>query len=248
MQVTAFTGSAGATNDAMTARTNTTIVATILFLTLSISIVFSCVFVNIYTAYASKVFKLAILLAGVYKHTVSIRLRGVIICSALELEVYVIYEVMYLWHNDDKVYLMKKIKSLLLLFVAMTSLSIALAPTSYAEGDIATGDTAAAVSCPGGKGDGAKTSFSFAGKGGTNGGVVCVSDLIKEVMTFMTGLAGLAVVVGISMGGIKIATAQGNSAQLEQGIGAIINSIVGLIVYILMFAIVNFIVPGGILQ
>lgn len=142
----------------------------------------------------------------------------------------------------------RKIKTLCLSFVlALTVGVMPVAAAGTANTSVTTGSTANATNCPGGEGDSATTSFQFNGKGGSNG-KVCISDLVTEVMHFLTGLAGIAVVVGIMMGGIKISTAQGNAGQLEQGIGMIVNSVVGLILYILMFAIINFMVPGGILR
>jgi hypothetical protein len=135
------------------------------------------------------------------------------------------------------------------IFVALALLVSVLLPfqPAYAANST-TGTTGTAASCPGGNGDAATTAFEFNGKGGSTGKPVCISDLITEVMKFFTGLAGLAVVVGIIIGGVRISLAQGNPGKLEQGIGAIVNSIVGLIVYILMYAIINFLVPGGIIR
>jgi hypothetical protein len=105
-----------------------------------------------------------------------------------------------------------------------------------------------ATECPGGEGDSMETTFMFNGKGGDSGKKVCISDLIAEFMKFLTGLAGIAAVVGIVFGGIKISMAQGNPGQLDQGVKAILNAVLGIVVYILMFAIINFMVPGGILR
>ena len=103
---------------------------------------------------------------------------------------------------------------------------------------------ASSNSCPDNQGDCAKTtSFSFAGCGSTDVGIKC---LFVEILAFLSVGVGIAVVGGIAIGGITYATSQGNPAGTQKGIMIITNAIIGLILYLLMFALLQFLVPGGV--
>lgn len=98
----------------------------------------------------------------------------------------------------------------------------------------------------GGQGDCAKTTaFSFGTCGTTNVGIKC---LAVEVLRFLSIGVGLAVVGGVAAGGIVYATAQGSPGKTQSGIKIITNSILALILYLLMFAILQFLIPGGVLS
>lgn len=88
------------------------------------------------------------------------------------------------------------------------------------------------------------TAFSF-GECGTD--QVGISCLIVEIMSFLSILVGIAVVAGITTGGIVYSTSQGNPGQAQKGVTIITNAVLGLVLYLLMFAIINFLVPGGVL-
>lgn len=70
---------------------------------------------------------------------------------------------------------------------------------------------------------------------------------LTGIIRFLSAGVGIAVVGGIVYGGILYLTARDNSSQTQQAIYVITNAIVGLLLYILMFAILNFLIPGGIL-
>jgi hypothetical protein len=88
-----------------------------------------------------------------------------------------------------------------------------------------------------------KTAFSFGACGNAN---VSISCLVGEVMKFLTVMVGIAVVGGITFGGITYSTGSGNAAKTQKGVTIIVNSVIGLLVYLLMFAIINFLIPGGV--
>ena len=95
-------------------------------------------------------------------------------------------------------------------------------------------------------GDCAKTTaFSFAGCGTDNVGIRC---LAVEVLKFLSIAVGLAVVGGVAAGGIVYSTAQGSPGKTQAGIKIITNSIIALVLYLLMFAILQFLIPGGVLS
>jgi hypothetical protein len=90
-----------------------------------------------------------------------------------------------------------------------------------------------------------KTAFTFGSCGNTN---VTISCLVGEVLKFMSALVGIAVVAGITTGGIIYSTGSGNAAKTQKGVNIIINSVLGLLLFLLMFAIINFLIPGGIFR
>lgn len=71
---------------------------------------------------------------------------------------------------------------------------------------------------------------------------------LKNILKFLSAGVGLAVVGGIVFGGYMYITARANAGQVEKAKVVIINSIIGLILFIFMFAILNFLIPGGILS
>lgn len=71
---------------------------------------------------------------------------------------------------------------------------------------------------------------------------------LRGILMFMAGGVGLAVVGGIVYGAYMYITARGNAAQTQNGQNIIINAIVGLLLFIFMFAILQFLIPGGIFR
>lgn len=88
------------------------------------------------------------------------------------------------------------------------------------------------------------TAFSF---GSCKKANVTIRCLVVEVIGFLSIGVGIAVVAGIAVGGITYSVSQGNPSGTQKGITIITNSIVGLLLYLLMFAILQFLIPGGIL-
>lgn len=69
---------------------------------------------------------------------------------------------------------------------------------------------------------------------------------LKAILRFMAAGIGLAVAGGIIFGGYMYMTARANAGQIEKAKVVIINSVVGLFLFIFMYAILQFIIPGGI--
>jgi hypothetical protein len=109
--------------------------------------------------------------------------------------------------------------------------------------------TPAAAACPEGQ---IETSFKFGDTNCTPKNETSASSannpiykMFLEFLKFFSALVGIAVAGGIIWGGILYSTAQGSPGQTQKATTVIFNSILGLIMYILMFAIINFLVPGG---
>ena len=71
---------------------------------------------------------------------------------------------------------------------------------------------------------------------------------LRNIIIFLSGGVGLAVVGGIVAGAYMYITARANAAQTQKGQTMIINSVIGLLLYIFMFAILQFLIPGGIFR
>lgn len=89
-----------------------------------------------------------------------------------------------------------------------------------------------------------QTSINY-GCSGTGDGI---TQIALVAINFLAIGVGIAVVGGIVFGGIRYASANGNAQQAQQGVMVIINAIIGLILFIFMYAIINFLVPGGLLH
>lgn len=81
----------------------------------------------------------------------------------------------------------------------------------------------------------------------SNSGGNPVIGLLIQIVNFMAVGVGIAVVGGIIWGAMHYATSNGDTNKIKQGKTIIVNSIIGLVLFIFMYTIVNFLVPGGIL-
>jgi hypothetical protein len=69
---------------------------------------------------------------------------------------------------------------------------------------------------------------------------------LRWFLIFLGGGVGLAVVGGIVAGSYMYITARGNASQTQKGQMTILNSVIGLILFIFMYAILQFLIPGGV--
>lgn len=72
-----------------------------------------------------------------------------------------------------------------------------------------------------------------------------VWSLLLTAINILTGLVGLAAVVGVIYGSILYTSAGGSQEQVKKAMGIITNVVIGVIAYALMFAGLNFLIPGG---
>lgn len=77
---------------------------------------------------------------------------------------------------------------------------------------------------------------------------VGISCLVTTVLNFLSVAVGIAVVVGIIIGGITYSTAGGNPAKVKKGGTIIGGALGGLALFFLMYAIINFLLPKGTLN
>ncbi|MNH58411.1 hypothetical protein D3C85_1146540 [compost metagenome] len=72
-----------------------------------------------------------------------------------------------------------------------------------------------------------------------------VWGILKLAINIMTAGVGILAVGGIVYGSILYTSAGGSSEQTKKAMGIITNVVIGLIAYALMYAITNFLIPGG---
>ena len=71
---------------------------------------------------------------------------------------------------------------------------------------------------------------------------------LRFFLMFLAGGVGMAVVGGVVAGSYLYITARANVSQTQQGQNMIINAVIGLLLFIFMYAILQFIIPGGVFQ
>lgn len=74
-----------------------------------------------------------------------------------------------------------------------------------------------------------------------------VMSLILQVINFMAIGVGIIVVGGIVWGAMLYTTSNGDSGKSQQGITTIVNAVIGLLLFVFTYAIINYLVPGGVL-
>lgn len=71
---------------------------------------------------------------------------------------------------------------------------------------------------------------------------------LSGIIKFLTVGVGIAATGGVVYGGFLYLTARGNVSKTQKGVVTIINALIGVAMYALAFAIINFLVPGGVLK
>lgn len=73
-----------------------------------------------------------------------------------------------------------------------------------------------------------------------------VIGVLLQIINFMAVGVGIAVVGGIIWGGLIYASSNGDSGKVKEAKTIIVNAIIGLLLFFFMYAIINFLVPGGV--
>ena len=72
-----------------------------------------------------------------------------------------------------------------------------------------------------------------------------IENLLLQIINFLAIGVGIAVGGGIIWGGIMYASSNGDSGKTKQAISIIVNAILALLLFMFMYAIINFLIPGG---
>lgn len=89
---------------------------------------------------------------------------------------------------------------------------------------------------------GVDTSIDYGCKEGTTDSI---SQLMLYAINFLAVGVGIAVVGGIAWGGWIYASANGDAGKAKEGRMIVINAVIGLVLFMTLWAAVNFLVPGG---
>lgn len=71
---------------------------------------------------------------------------------------------------------------------------------------------------------------------------------LKEILRLVNTLVGAIIILVIIIAGIQYMISGGDPANVKKAKGRLSNAFIALILYMLMFAILNFLIPGGVLS
>ena len=74
-----------------------------------------------------------------------------------------------------------------------------------------------------------------------------IEDILNMILVVVTTGVGIAAVGSIVFAGILYITAKDNAGQVSKAKTMIMNTVIGIIAYILMWAFLEWIIPGGVL-
>ena len=78
------------------------------------------------------------------------------------------------------------------------------------------------------------------------GGDNQILNVLGTILNWLAVGVSVAVLIGIVYGAVMYASAGGNEAQTKKAIGIIRNAIIALILYFAMWAILQYLIPGGV--
>jgi hypothetical protein len=73
-----------------------------------------------------------------------------------------------------------------------------------------------------------------------------VWGLLLIVLNIMTAGVGIVAVGGIVYGSILYTSAGDSSEKVKKAVGVIMNVVIGIVAYVAMYAVLQFLIPGGI--
>ena len=93
-----------------------------------------------------------------------------------------------------------------------------------------------------------KTGFDFGCRGDSYGGdqLNPIVDVAFAIYRFLSAGVGIIAVGSIIVAGIQYSASRGNPQATQAAITRISNTLIGLVIYIFIYAIANYLVPGGI--
>lgn len=72
-----------------------------------------------------------------------------------------------------------------------------------------------------------------------------VGGILLIVFNVMTGAIGGLAVIGVIISGYQYMTSAGDPGKMTKAKSRIINIVIGLVVFAVMWAVLNFLIPGG---
>lgn len=99
------------------------------------------------------------------------------------------------------------------------------------------------VNCP------ASTNPNCSGSVSGNQALACfMSTYLNPAIALVSAAVGIVVVIGIIRGALEYTTAAGDPGKTASGKKHIINALIGLAAYLMLYALMQFIIPGGVLN
>ena len=93
-------------------------------------------------------------------------------------------------------------------------------------------------------GSGVSQATTYVDSEANDGNQTDLMEVVKIIINVIIGIVGLIAVVMIIVGGISFTTSQGDSGKVTKAKNTVLYGIVGLVVAILAFAIVNFVLTS----
>ena len=143
--------------------------------------------------------------------------------------------------------LLQRIKTLTFALLSATTFVLVVAPHHVAAGCDPVTDQRVSIGFPGAENKGGEWCVAL-NSGSSDINQNPIITFLKGIVQFLAAGVGLAVVGGIVYGGIMFMTARANPGQIQKAEEILRSAIIGLLLYIFMFAILNFLIPGGILS
>lgn len=75
-----------------------------------------------------------------------------------------------------------------------------------------------------------------------------LAEVLKIFLMALSVVVGIAAVGGIAWASVLYAKAQDNESNVQQAKELIRNVVIGILLYVFMIAIINWLVPGGVIQ
>lgn len=72
-----------------------------------------------------------------------------------------------------------------------------------------------------------------------------IERYLKPAVNVLAALVGIVVVVSVVIGGIQYSSSGGDPQKVAGGRRRIVNALIALIVFIFLYAILSFLIPGG---
>lgn len=87
------------------------------------------------------------------------------------------------------------------------------------------------------------------GQSGSNNGTSCLfSVYVNPLIQFLSAAFGVIVVIGIIYGAIEYITSGGDPAKAASGKAHVTTALIALFAYLLLYAFLQFLLPGGLLN
>jgi hypothetical protein len=74
-----------------------------------------------------------------------------------------------------------------------------------------------------------------------------VVNYLRDVLKLLSGAVGIVIILMLVIAGIQYITSVGDPARIKAAKNRVTNAIIALVLFLMMFAILGFLIPGGIL-